>query len=651
LTDALDYLTICDAETAAWQSTIVKRVGGVQRRYLLLAVIALLVGLIGAAPTSATAEGVIAKAAKGKIRPAEMSTPAGVKVMPGISSGTLNAATTVKDLGVDLDEGDIRADNAADPGGTKAGTTIRTVGCGNRNTDHNVRVNQDCTFRRQAEELIKANPADPSNLVAGQNDSRIGFNHCGFAFSFDSGRHWGDGLPPFFQHLNNPSGVHTVVGGPGTLHSYDAASDPALAVDSQGRAFYSCIVFDVNTDASAVFVSASVPGAGGSFYNNVPQSNRKAGTSPYVAAEDNSPLASHDKEFIVADAFQGSPNRDNVYVTWTVFKFDASCVQPGNAGGYCSSAIFGSMSTDHAVTWSKPEEISGRSSALCFAGNFFDKTRNANDCDFDQGSDPIVRPDGSLLVVFNNNNTALTNPNAQQLAVTCHPGGGHLNCASPAKVGDDVIVGRPRCNFGRGPEACIPGAFIRTNDFPRIAQNNANGQLSAVWQDNRTGELDIHLSSSSDGVHWTVAARPVNPDTGWDHYFAAADAVASNDDGPVAVSYYRTLRVPNENSHKGPFAPGDPGVQQEPSAYFLSAGQGGLTPFVHERVSPIFSPPTGNQAGFNGDYSGLVLVGDRAHPIWSDTRNVAPAGQVDAVPAPDEDIFTDSLRLPSSNEE
>src|SRR5262249_504228 len=161
------------------------------------------------------------------------------------------------------------------------------------------------------------------------------------------------------------------------------------------------------------------------------------------------------------------------------------------------------------------------------------------------------------------------------------------------KVGDDVIVGRPRCDFGRGPEACIPGAFIRTNDFPRIAQNNANGQLSAVWQDNRTGELDIHLSSSSDGVHWAEAARPANPGTGWDDYFAAADAVASNDDdSQVAVSYYRTLRVPNENSHKGPFAPGDPGVQQEPSAYFLSAGQGGLTPFVHKRISPVFPPPT-----------------------------------------------------------
>ena len=110
------------------------------------------------------------------------------------------------------------------------------------------------------------------------------------------------------------------------------------------------------------------------------------------------------------------------------------------------------------------------------------------------------------------------------------------------------------------------------------------------------------------------------------------------------VSYYRTLRVPGE----GPvtFAPGQPGVQAEPSGYFLAGGSGLRTPFTESQISPTFGPPAGNQAGFNGDYSGLVMVGNRAHPIWSDTRNIAPAGQVATTPAPDEDIFTDNLPLP-----
>ena len=55
--------------------------------------------------------------------------------------------------------------------------------------------------------------------------------------------------------------------------------------------------------------------------------------------------------------------------------------------------------------------------------------------------------------------------------------------------------------------------------------------------------------------------------------------------------------------------------------------------------------PDGVQAGFNGDYSGLVLVGDTAHPIWSDTRNVNP-DPVNAV-SHDEDIFTATRTLPT----
>jgi len=76
-----------------------------------------------------------------------------------------------------------------------------TEGCSNTlsSSDRtNIRVNQDCSRRRQAEEVIAINPTDPDNLIAGQNDSRIGFNHCGYDFSFDGGKTWGDMVPPFY---------------------------------------------------------------------------------------------------------------------------------------------------------------------------------------------------------------------------------------------------------------------------------------------------------------------------------------------------------------------------------------------------------------------------------------------------------------------
>jgi hypothetical protein len=49
------------------------------------------------------------------------------------------------------------------------------LSCARRNTDGNVRVNQDCGYRQQAEELIKWNPRDPNNLIAGMNDLRQGY--------------------------------------------------------------------------------------------------------------------------------------------------------------------------------------------------------------------------------------------------------------------------------------------------------------------------------------------------------------------------------------------------------------------------------------------------------------------------------------------
>jgi hypothetical protein len=619
-----------------------------RRNLLFMGVAALLLGIGWGGPTTASAQGnTLVKVATGQIKRAQIVTPAGVKVMPGISSGTLAAAAPPANV-PGLDENNVRADNTASPGGTTAGVTIDTAGCANRNSaERNVRVNQDCTFRRQAEELIKANPINSRNLIAGQNDSVAGFNHCGFDFSFDGGEHWGSGIPPFYQHLNGPTAPHTIAGGPGTGHTYDAASDPALAFDSQGRAFFSCVLFDINSNAGAIMVTASVPGAGGSFYNNVPASG-----SAFIAAEDNSPTVAPDKEFITADANPSSPNRDNVYVTWTVFKFATTCGAPPNGTlQECSSAIFGSMSTDHAVTWSAPEEISGSSKTLCFQGNVLDPSRSPNACDLDQGSDPITLANGNLVVPFNNGNTAPTNANGQQLSVTCAPSGSstagtaHLNCGSPSKVGDDVVVGIPLCDFGRGPEECIPGAFIRTNDFPRVAVNRTTGTLYTAWQDFRNGEFDVQLSRSADGGKtWTPGATAANSDRGFDHYMPAVDTVAGGADR-VGLTYYRTPLVPNEANNPNPFAPGQPGVQASPTQYFVSGGRGTRTQSARA-ISPSFGPAQGNQAGFNGDYSGLVIVGQTAHPVWSDTRNIAPAGQVATTPAPDEDIFTDAVEVP-----
>jgi hypothetical protein len=199
---------------------------------------------------------------------------------------------------------------------------------------------------------------------------------------------------------------HTIAGGAGTLHTYDAGSDPSPAMDSRGRGFFSCVTFDVASNASMVYVTQSPRGAGGSFFYNLGTGG--PGDRNFVVVEDNSPLVFHDKEFIAADAFKSSPNRDNVYVTWTVFRFSPDC-RGGteDVPAFCGSPIYGSMSTDHGFTWSTPEEISGATPQLCSFGNFFDPSQPASQCNLDQGSDPTVLPDG-VQAGFNGDYRGLT---------------------------------------------------------------------------------------------------------------------------------------------------------------------------------------------------------------------------------------------------
>jgi hypothetical protein len=651
------------------------------------AIVGLLLVTGGGPGAQNSGKGLIARhAAQGRLRaPTIKVTDSNGKVterpLPFLSGGTLAAAEDALGVGAHDErlEGADASETAADAGFSGSiGQSEGTLGCGRRARDgehegnlgaRNVRLNQDCTFRRQAEEEITYNRANPRNLVAGQNDSRVGYNQCGVDWTIDNGRNWGDLLPPFRQRTNHPEAMgpsatnpnrNTIKGDAGTGHTYDAGSDPAVAADSQGRAYFSCVVFDVASNASGLYVTQSPRGADGSFFFNIPDAPNKR----FMVVEDNSALIFHDKNFIAADGFPDSPNRDNVYVTWTVFRFDPSCAGgTPDAPGFCESPIYGSMSTDHGVTWSTPEEISGASETLCFLGNFLDPALNPHGCNNSQGSDPVVLPDGDVEVVFNNANTAPDNPNAQQLGVRCRPSGSsaagtaHLNCASPVKVGDDVIANEPACDFGRGPEECIPGPFIRANDYPRIVtENTQNNHLYAVWQDYRHGEFDIQLSVSDDGGrHWTEAGT-VNPDTGLDHYFPAVDQSPTRDDR-VGVSYFRSQRVAGE-ADGGVFAPCDSGgatpagadscagVAAGDSDYVLAGGRADQTPYAFRVLSPVFPPPDGTQAGFNGDYSGLTIPrGIEAHPVWSDTRNADPYTPANDV-ANDEDVFSDGVGLP-----
>jgi len=610
-----------------------------------LIVVTMAAALLVPATTSSALPSVPERIADGTLKPAYVKVAGGMKRMPFLS-GSRTEPLSQGPAGVQVRSGA--------PDGS--GFAVESLGCADRNKGRDVRVNQDCTYRRQAEEDIVSDPNNPSNLVAGMNDSLIGWNRTSLDFSVDGGTHWGAiSTAPFGYRLNDPNDLlptkadpnrHTIKGGPGSLHAYDACSDPYLAADSRGRFFYTCVGFDIAFNDSLAFVVPSRPGAMGSYFDQVPPPE---GLQPpytgreHIVAEDNSAAASYDAPKVAADFFVNSPHRDNVYFTWTVFDF--TCGPKHDQ--YCESPIWGSMSTDHGFTWSTPEKISGSNAAICTMGNVFSPGLDPGACNLDGHSDLTVRPNGQLAVTFISQNTPSQNP--QILSLRCNPSGSstagtaHLNCGTPQKVADYVTG--PSCDFGRGPEQCIPGAFIRApfETAQRLTVDEHSGVLYDTWYDYRLGEFDVFVTRSTDGGMTWTAPRLVNRDRGMDHYFSAI-GIGEQQGTAVAISYYRTGRVAGENNvPPGGFGPG---VANQMSDYVLSGGRDLSTPYAFEVLSPSFPPPDGIQAGFNGDYSGIEV--DRsgiAHPIRSDTRNRVPDPAFDKVSV-DEDVFTTARPIP-----
>ena len=563
-----------------------------RRHFGIVAVLGLLVATSGA-PVAASNPN-LARNAHGHL--------ANGKALPHASGGT--------EVTFDEERAEA-ADALSSDAGLPPDASATSLGCANRGSLTNPRVNRDCTARRQAEEQIAVNPLDPNNLIAGQNDSRVGFNHCGFDYSLDGGVTWGDGQPGYFQHLSQ-------VG-----HTYDAASDPNVTFDGQGRAWYSCVVFDINSNASGLFVNPSTPDLKGAAYANI-----GAGTSPYVVAETADGHIFYDKQFIAGDMRSG---HNEVYVTFSRFVSDQKCSNGNNPGAYCSSEIW--MAKWDGTAWGAPFNISG-SSPLCTTGDALDKKAGANDCNFNQGSMPVVLADGSVFVVWSNENTPTRLDQTLGRRILANGTLGPV-----VKVGQDEESNVALCDFGRGPEECVDSINIRTNDFPAIAVDPSNAShLVAVWQDSRgvaagSGDYRIIVSESTDsGATWSDSAGG-----GTTLHGAAGEAyfepsVAITPAGKVAVSFYRA------NAYAGSAIGGGTygyGMQVKSGASF-----GAYTPVSDSQALP---GPQANaaQRGFLGDYSSIAAshTSETVYPIWADTRNSTSAG-------PDEDVFVKVVTLP-----
>ena len=507
----------------------------------------------------------------------------------------------------------------------KISTSSDTQGCAHTFTGgiggNNTRVNQDCSLRRQAEESIAVNPTNRRNLIASQNDSRIGYNHCGFDYSFDGGVHWGGDVDPFFQILLSNG------------HTGDFCSDPTVTFDSKGNAFLGGLSLSIDGLDSAVLVARSDAPIGGAFYHNPDQ------TDPFhqyelnvvgTVAEDfdvNGCIA-NDKELMTADSNSESPKADNLYMVWTRFDF---CTGEG-VGAH--SPIYFSQSTDGGSTWSQGIEISGSNKKFC---TDFSGESDPNACDQDQGPQPVVRPDGSVYVSFGNGNTPTAGIN-QFMDVSCPASADCSQQSSwtgPVKIADDigtqpvafVTDGVTGCPAGR---QCLPPNGYRMYDFVSgsISADNA-GRLYFSWSDFRNGgppcdtgdyatskppcNNDVFYSYSTDGGATWSGAYLVTANGGETAQWQGWSAIGPKGNN-LWIAYYSRQYGNCEFSGCNDIVLArvrDPIGAKTITYTRLTTGS---MPNLVIATNPI-------QAGFLGDYMWVTVDGKGVpYVVWADTR-------------------------------
>src|SRR5712692_7868412 len=332
-----------------------------------------------------------------------------------------------------------------------------------------VTVNRDNAGAPQNETTIAVDPNNPRRVVAAANDyvtrtwtcfvsgspcSRLGDAYSGTYYSNDGGATW-------CCPSTGPSDLGTLI--PGVEHltggPYDAGGDPALTFDSRGNVYYAGLGFDRTAPPNAVAVNKGMfNGAGQLTWG-----------PPTFINQTTAPATFNDKEWIAADSNASSPFRDRVYVTWTRFIFNPV------DGRFVQSPIFFASSTDGGETFSDPVSI-------------------VHNVLIDQGSRPVVGPDGTVFV-FWEGATRLATLNSIWLVKSLDGG---LSWSRPVAVSTLVDISTPA------------HARFRVNSVPAAAAP-PTVDVYAVWSSQVGGSTGGHAAalyseSTDGGTHWSAPA-------------------------------------------------------------------------------------------------------------------------------------------------
>jgi len=368
-----------------------------------------------------------------------------------------------------------------------------------------------------------------------------GATAIGVATSVDGGAHWRSGLLPGVTALSPQPGQDP------------RASDPSVAFDAVHETW---LVASLGISAAQfeLLVSRSPDGIAWS-----PPVTVRRGLS-----------GSLDKEWIACDNWPSSPNRGHCYLSYL------------DVG---SGLIVTQATTDGGLTWSAAAPTSfvpGRG-------------LEAN------GAQPLPRPDGSLVVVYELGGEQGPSLSDEVLAATSTDGGASF--AASVHVSD--------LNSTPVPE-------LRAPPLPS-ADVGSDGRLFVAWHDCLTAQPcqddRIVLSTSPDGQTWSrpVAIAPTRSAVTQFVPGLAVDQATSGPSQHLAVAYYSLPTT-------CPPGPGPGGSCPRVDVWLVTSADGGATWNAPQRldVEPMqldWLPTAGGR--FLGDYISTSYVADRPIPVYS----------------------------------
>jgi hypothetical protein len=420
----------------------------------------------------------------------------------------------------------------------------------------------------QVEPRLAVDPTNPNHLVGVWQQDRW---TLGLAWGTVAGVSFDGGQS--WSEVVVP-GLTTVSGG-----SFDRATDPWVTFGPTGTLFVASLVAKVDNHTveqqSGVAVSKSTDGG-------------LTWSQPTLLIQTISSVTFNDKESITAD-----PHNPNlVYAAWDQ-------VFPITSGRAVGTQGFFARSTDGGQTWSAPQVI-------------FQSPTDGN-----IGHQILVLPDGTLIDAF-------TEPGSSTSLDILRSGDHGATWSAPIVAVQEMLV-RTFDPFNL--------ALVRSGDIvPEVAADPTNGDVYAVWQDDRFSTnmiSSIAFSMSSDGgLTWSspisINQTPANLVDAFDSQ-AFTPSIAVGADGTVAVTYY-------DFRYQGSI----PGAATDCWAVFGNPqGPGGLTNPANWGNELRLTGTSFNilnapiSAGwFLGDYQGLAAAGSNFDAFFSQAGSIFPEASI-----------------------